>query len=77
MPFLLKAVAAALRAEPSFNVLMHHDGEHIVQKDYVHIGMAVDTPNGLVVPVIRDVDKKRLVGIGGRSHRNRQKSARW
>ena len=60
VPFLLKAVASALRAEPSFNVSMHHDGEHIVQKDYVHIGMAVDTPNGLVVPVIRDVDKKGL-----------------
>ncbi|BFM11018.1 pyruvate dehydrogenase complex dihydrolipoyllysine-residue acetyltransferase [Simiduia litorea] len=60
VPFLLKAVAAALRTEPSFNVSMHHDGEHIVQKDYVHIGMAVDTPNGLVVPVIRDVDKKGL-----------------
>ena len=39
---------------------MHHDGEHIVQKNYVHIGVAVDTPNGLVVPVIRDADKKGL-----------------
>ncbi|UTA46809.1 dihydrolipoyllysine-residue acetyltransferase [Simiduia sp. 21SJ11W-1] len=63
VPFLLKAVAAALRAEPSFNVSMHHDGEHIVQKDYVHIGMAVDTPNGLMVPVIRDVDKKGLYDL--------------
>lgn len=60
LPFLLKAAAAALRAEPSFNVSMHHDGEHIVQKDYVHIGVAVDSPMGLVVPVIRDVDKKGL-----------------
>jgi len=60
LPFLLKAVAAALRAEPSFNVSLHHDGEHIVQKDYVHIGIAVDTPNGLMVPVIRNVDKKGL-----------------
>lgn len=60
LPFLLKAAAAALRAEPSFNVSMHHDGEHIVQKDYVHIGVAVDSPTGLVVPVIRDVDKKGL-----------------
>lgn len=58
--FLLKASAAALLAEPSFNVSMHHDGEHIVQKKYVHIGIAVDTPNGLMVPVIRDVDKKGL-----------------
>ncbi|UTF60893.1 dihydrolipoyllysine-residue acetyltransferase [Gilvimarinus sp. DA14] len=60
LPFLLKACAAALVAEPSFNVSIHHDGEHIVQKKYVHIGVAVDTPNGLVVPVIRDVDKKGL-----------------
>jgi pyruvate dehydrogenase E2 component (dihydrolipoamide acetyltransferase) len=60
LPFLLKVCAAALRAEPSFNVSMHHDGEHIVQKNYVHIGIAVDTPNGLMVPVIRNVDKKGL-----------------
>lgn len=60
VPFLLKACAAALKAEPSFNVSMHADGEHIVHKKYIHIGMAVDTPNGLMVPVIRDVDKKSL-----------------
>lgn len=60
LPFLLKAVAAALRAEPSFNVSLHHDGEHIVHKSYVHIGVAVDTPNGLMVPVIRNVDQKGL-----------------
>ena len=60
LPFLIKACAAALRAEPSFNVSIHHDGEHIVQKNYVHIGIAVDTPNGLMVPVIRDADKKGL-----------------
>jgi len=60
LPFLLKACAAALVAEPSFNVSMHHDGEHIVQKKYVNIGIAVDSPVGLVVPVIRDVDKKGL-----------------
>ena len=63
LPFLLKACAAALRAEPSFNVSLHADGEHIVQKNYVHIGIAVDTPNGLMVPVIRDVDKKGLYEI--------------
>lgn len=60
LPFLLKACAAALRAEPSFNVSLHADGEHVVQKDYVHIGVAVDSPVGLVVPVIKDVDKKSL-----------------
>jgi len=63
VPFLLKAVAAALRAEPSFNVSLHNDGEHIVHKDYVHVGMAVDTPKGLMVPVIRDVDKKGLYDL--------------
>ena len=60
LPFILKACAAALVAEPSFNVSLHHDGENIVQKKYVHIGIAVDTPNGLMVPVIRNVDKKGL-----------------
>lgn len=60
MPFLIKAAAMALRAKPSFNVSLHADGEHMVQKHYVHIGMAVDTPNGLVVPVIRDADKKGI-----------------
>lgn len=60
VPFLLKACAAALKAEPSFNVSMHSDGESIVHKKYINIGMAVDTPNGLMVPVIRDVDKKGL-----------------
>lgn len=60
LPFLLKACAAALKAEPSFNVSLHADGEHIVQKKYIHIGIAVDTPNGLVVPVIRNVDQKGL-----------------
>jgi len=60
VPFLLKACAAALKAEPSFNVSMHHDGEHIVQKKFINIGIAVDTPHGLMVPVIKDVDKKGL-----------------
>lgn len=60
LPFLLKACAAALLAEPSFNVSLHHDGEHMVHKKYVNIGVAVDSPIGLVVPVIRDVDKKGL-----------------
>ncbi len=60
LPFLLKACAAALRSNPKFNASLSADGEHIVYKDYVHIGMAVDTPAGLVVPVIRDVDKKSI-----------------
>lgn len=60
IPFLLKACAAALQKNPEFNRSLHSDGEQIVQKHYIHIGMAVDTPRGLVVPVIRDVDKKGL-----------------
>jgi len=67
LPFLLKACAAALKAEPSFNVSMHADGEHIVQKQFVHIGVAVDTPMGLMVPVIRDVDKKGLYDLAAES----------
>lgn len=60
MPFLLKACAYALQAMPQFNVALDMETNEIVQKHYVHIGMAVDTPDGLVVPVIRDVDKKSL-----------------
>lgn len=60
LPFLLKAAAAALLVEPRFNASISHDGESMVYKKYVHIGIAVDTPAGLVVPVLRDVDKKNL-----------------
>ncbi|PCK03669.1 MAG: dihydrolipoyllysine-residue acetyltransferase [Alteromonadaceae bacterium] len=67
MPFLLKACAAALRYERSFNVSLHSDGEHLVKKNYVNIGVAVATPNGLVVPVIRDVDKKGLYELAEES----------
>lgn len=67
LPFLLKACAAALKYEPSFNVSMHSDGQHIVKKKYVHIGVAVATPNGLMVPVIRDVDQKGLYDLAKES----------
>lgn len=60
MPFLLKACAIALRDNPKFNASLSADGENLVYKRYIHIGMAVDTPAGLMVPVIRDVDKKTL-----------------
>jgi len=60
LPFLLKACAAALKDNPKINASLSADGESMVFKQYVHIGMAVDTPAGLVVPVIRDVDKKNL-----------------
>lgn len=67
LPFLLKAAAAALEAEPSFNVSLHADGEHIVHKQYIHIGVAVATPAGLMVPVIRDVNKKGLWELAAES----------
>ena len=58
--FIMKAVANALAAYPVFNSSLSEDGEHLIMKKYFHIGVAVDTPNGLVVPVVRDVDKKGI-----------------
>ncbi len=58
--FIMKAAAKALREFPVFNSSLAESGEALVMKKYVHIGIAVDTPNGLVVPVIRDVDKKGI-----------------
>ncbi len=60
LPFLLKACVAALKAHTKFNASLHADGEHIVYKQYFHVGIAVDTPAGLMVPVLRDVDKKSV-----------------
>ncbi|WP_162224919.1 2-oxo acid dehydrogenase subunit E2 [Neptunomonas antarctica] len=60
LPFIIMIVAKALRKYPQFNTSLHVDGERIIYKDYVHIGVAVDTPAGLVVPVIRDADKKSI-----------------
>ncbi|MDX1453042.1 MAG: 2-oxo acid dehydrogenase subunit E2, partial [Oleiphilaceae bacterium] len=60
MPFLLKACARVLVELPQFNVSLDMEQQRVVKKKYVHIGMAVDTPNGLVVPVIRDVDQKSI-----------------
>ncbi len=63
MPFLMKAVAHALREMPEFNSSLSPDGESLILKRYLHIGVAVDTPNGLVVPVIRDVDQKGVFDL--------------
>lgn len=60
MPFLLKACAVALRDNPRINSSLANGGEDIVAKGYTNIGMAVDTPAGLMVPVIRDVDRKTI-----------------
>ena len=67
LPFLVKACAYALRQYPQFNVSLKSDGETVVHKKYVHIGIAVDTPDGLMVPVIRDADKKSLIDIAKES----------
>ncbi|MHB9119223.1 MAG: dihydrolipoyllysine-residue acetyltransferase [Burkholderiales bacterium] len=61
--FLIKAVVAALKAFPQFNSSLSPDGESLVMKNYFHIGVAVDTPDGLVVPVLRDADRKGLVEL--------------
>jgi pyruvate dehydrogenase E2 component (dihydrolipoamide acetyltransferase) len=61
--FLIKAVVAALKKFPSFNASLDASGENLVLKKYFHIGIAVDTPDGLVVPVIRDADRKGLLEL--------------
>jgi pyruvate dehydrogenase E2 component (dihydrolipoamide acetyltransferase) len=61
LAFVIKAVVSALKKFPAFNASL--DGDNLVFKQYYHIGFAADTPNGLVVPVIRDADKKGLVDI--------------
>jgi len=63
LAFLIKASAAALKQFPQFNASLDASGENLVLKHYCHIGFAADTPNGLVVPVIRDVDSKGVLQI--------------
>ncbi|WP_440055173.1 pyruvate dehydrogenase complex dihydrolipoyllysine-residue acetyltransferase [Pseudoalteromonas sp. T1lg65] len=61
--FVMKAAAKALEDFPTFNSSLSEDGESLILKKYVHIGIAVDTPNGLVVPVVRDVNKKGIIEL--------------
>ncbi len=63
LAFMLKAVVVALQEFPEFNASLDNSGENLVLKKYFHIGVAVDTPNGLMVPVLREVDKKGIVQI--------------
>ncbi len=63
MPFLMRACAKALKEMPEFNSSLTANAEHLVMKSYINIGIAVDTPNGLMVPVIRDVDKKGIYDL--------------
>ncbi len=61
--FIMKAVVKALKEFPTFNSSLDAAGENLIMKQYFHIGVAVDTPDGLVVPVIRDVDKKGVMEL--------------
>lgn len=61
--FIMKAVASALKAYPRFNSSLSEDAQTLIIKKYINIGVAVDTPNGLVVPVFKDVDKKGIVDL--------------
>jgi pyruvate dehydrogenase E2 component (dihydrolipoamide acetyltransferase) len=63
LAFMLKAVVVALQKFPEFNASLDTSGENLVLKQYFHIGVAVDTPDGLMVPVLRDVDKRGIVQI--------------
>jgi pyruvate dehydrogenase E2 component (dihydrolipoamide acetyltransferase) len=63
LAFLMKAVVNALRTYPQFNASLAADGENLILKKYFHVGFACDTPDGLVVPVIRDVNKKDVMDI--------------
>jgi pyruvate dehydrogenase E2 component (dihydrolipoyllysine-residue acetyltransferase) len=63
--FLMKASVAALKEFPQFNASLDAKGENLIIKKYYHIGIAVDTPDGLVVPVIRDVDRKGIFDLAG------------
>ncbi len=61
--FIMKAVAKALEEFPTFNSSLSEDGASLILKKYVHLGIAVDTPNGLVVPVVKDVNKKGIIEL--------------
>jgi pyruvate dehydrogenase E2 component (dihydrolipoamide acetyltransferase) len=63
--FVMKAVVATLKMFPNFNASLSEDNQSMMVKDYYNIGIAVDTPDGLVVPVVRDVDKKGFLELAG------------
>lgn len=60
LPFLMKAIAIVLKEMPEFNSSLDYTDQNLVLKNYYHLGIAVDTPNGLTVPVVKDVDKKTI-----------------
>ena len=61
--FIMKAVAKALEEFPTFCSSLSEDGQSLIMKKYIHLGIAVDTPNGLVVPVVKDVNKKGIIEL--------------
>ena len=63
LPFLMKAATIVLKERPAFNSSLDHTDQNLVFKNYYHLGVAVDTPNGLTVPVVRDVDKKSIFDL--------------
>lgn len=63
LAFITKALVESMRAYPEFNASLSPDGERLITKHYHHIGIAVDTPNGLVVPVLRDVDRMSIIEL--------------
>ena len=63
--FIMKAVVASLKVYPELNASLSEDKEHLIIKSYYNIGVSVDTPNGLMVPVIKDVDKKGFLELAG------------
>jgi pyruvate dehydrogenase E2 component (dihydrolipoamide acetyltransferase) len=69
LPFIVKAVVAGLKDHPALNAELDEHAQEVVYHDHFDIGVAVDTPNGLVVPVVRDADSKRLVQIAQDIHR--------
>ncbi len=74
LPFLLKACATVLAELPQFNVSLDMDRKEVIRKKYIHIGIAVDTPHGLMVPVIRNVDQKGLWELAAESAELAQKA---
>ena len=76
LSFVIKACVSALRTHWEVNSSIHPDGDKLIRKDYYHIGFAADTPNGLVVPVIRDCDRKGIIeiskGLGNLSAKARE-----
>lgn len=63
LPFLIKAVIATLKEYPSFNASLAANGEELILKQYYHVGVAIDTPEGLVVPTVRDADRKGVFAL--------------